>query len=385
MLRHRPARPRIAALLFGALAALALGAVLPGCRKDQTATAAPPKPKPSPPRVSEINLKSYKPNEAGAVMILMYHHFDPKRPSRGLNRKPDDFRKDLEKLYKRGYRPVTVTELVENRMDLPPGKSPVVLTFDDSLPTQFRYVGREGGEKIDPNCAVGILEEFNRKHPDWPVKATFFILPGEGPLPPPFYQPDYVEDKLTYLLEKGCEIANHTATHRRLDRLPPDQVLREIGLPVRYLAEMAPNAKMQSLALPYGLLPKKEAQKYLRAGEWKGTKYENKAVLLAASRPVLSPVTGSKKLSRTANLAAFDPYRLERILPDPTDPGTTFEYWLKFFDANPRLRYISDGNPDVVAVPKAFSKSVVQSRLRPGQVLQVYSPGVSSGVQVDIR
>jgi len=343
---------------------------LTGCQRQPTTLAAtPPKPK-APPRVAEILLKSYRANEAGAIMILMYHHFSPRRPSRGYNRKPDDFRKDLEALYKRGYYPVTVSEIVENRMDVPAGKTPVALTFDDSLPTQFRYIDREGARIVDPDCAVGILAEFCRTHPDWPFKATFFILPPSRNIPPPFYQPESVAEKLAYLLEKGCEIGNHTVTHRNLARLSPDQVRQEIGAPLRYLAGVAPQARMQVLALPYGIPPREEARKWMLSGELDGIHYRHKAILKAASRPVLSPI--AKPTSQTRDFAPFDPHGLERILPDPTQRAATFERWLAYFDANPRLRYISDGHPDVVAVPKTFRKSAVESRLRPGQVLQIY-------------
>ena len=51
--------------------------------------------------------------------------------------------------------------------------SPVILTFDDALRGQFNYTA-DG--KIDPDCAVGILDDFHAQHPDWPLKGTFFVL-----------------------------------------------------------------------------------------------------------------------------------------------------------------------------------------------------------------
>src|SRR5204862_3942708 len=135
-------------------------------RSEAIAEVASAKPA-GPPKIGEVDLKSYKPNEAGAVMIIMYHRFDPKLPSsdKVYNRRPDDFRKDLEDLYKRGYRPATVTEFLENRMDVPAGKTPAVLTFDDSWDTQFKLVtGTDGQAHIDPDCAVGIMETFQKSH-----------------------------------------------------------------------------------------------------------------------------------------------------------------------------------------------------------------------------
>jgi len=54
----------------------------------------------------------------------------------------------------------------------------VVLTFDDSSPGQFRYLAQNGSTSVDPDCAVGILEAFARRHPDFGLAATFFVLPG---------------------------------------------------------------------------------------------------------------------------------------------------------------------------------------------------------------
>ena len=156
---------------------------------------APPKPKP-PPEVSQVDLKSYKPNEAGAIMIIMYHRFNPKEKSWHLNRPPEEFRKDIETMYEQGYRPVNVSDIVNNRMDVPPGKTPIALTFDDALLTQFKLVtGTDGQAHIDPDCAVGIMETFHKNHPDWNLKGRFFVLPKEGPRgTDPFGQADSVSE-----------------------------------------------------------------------------------------------------------------------------------------------------------------------------------------------
>ena len=72
--------------------------IAPGCGRRAQTAALPPKPKPKP-EISEIDLKSYKPNEAGSIMIPMFHRFNAKEKPSDLNRTPDEFRKDLENLY----------------------------------------------------------------------------------------------------------------------------------------------------------------------------------------------------------------------------------------------------------------------------------------------
>src|SRR5256886_11334806 len=78
------------------------------------------------------------PNELGRVMILEYHKID--YPEERWTRTPENFRRDLETLYARGYRLIALNDLLDGRIIVPAGTTPVVLTFDDSSPGQFRYV-----------------------------------------------------------------------------------------------------------------------------------------------------------------------------------------------------------------------------------------------------
>ena len=85
----------------------------------------------------------------------------------GYNRTPEAFRKDLESYYEKGYRMIRLDDYINGKVDVEYGKSPIILTFDD---------GNE--DNINKNIAVGILEEFKKKHPDANVTATFFVNGG---------------------------------------------------------------------------------------------------------------------------------------------------------------------------------------------------------------
>jgi hypothetical protein len=80
------------------------------------------------------------PNEPGSVMLLEYHRIG--EPEGRWTRSPTHFRDDLERLWSAGYRAVALDAFVTGSIDLPAGTSPVVLTFDDSSPGQFRYLER---------------------------------------------------------------------------------------------------------------------------------------------------------------------------------------------------------------------------------------------------
>jgi hypothetical protein len=387
-------------LRFAAFATLLLAAAicsLIGCKRkseEASAAVAPPKPKPVP-AIAEVDLKAFKPNEAGAVMIVMYHKFESSMPSSDakLNRNPDDFRKDLEMLYKKGYRPVTLTEFIENRMDVPAGKTPIVLTFDDASPSQFQITsGSQGQATIDPNCAVGIMEVFNKQHPDWANKGTFFVLPeatkNGHQTPAPFGDPASAGDKLEYLVSKGYEIQNHSSTHPYFNRLSAEQIQQEIGFASSSIKKLQPKASMDILALPYGVLPKKALRGLAVEGNGGGSAYKLKGIAKAAWRPVASPVTHVGKKTAVFQIAPFDPYGLERVAPAPDKKGQqTFEYWLEWFDENPTQKYVSDGNLAVCAVPAGLTSLVDASAVKKqGKVLQLYKlggAGASGGLSVE--
>ncbi|HOL17241.1 MAG TPA: polysaccharide deacetylase, partial [Bacillota bacterium] len=139
-------------------------------------------------------------NEAGEIMVLMYHEIG--EPEDEWVRTPENFRKDLQELYDAGYRAVSMNDVLDGRIDIPAGTTPVVLTFDDGRAGQFRYIEKEGELVMDPDCAVAILEEFYEAHPDFGLAATFYLFYSGVP----FGQPDLVQKKLDYLVERGFEI-----------------------------------------------------------------------------------------------------------------------------------------------------------------------------------
>jgi len=93
------------------------------------------------------------PNELGRIMILEYHKID--YPEAQWTRTPENFRRDLETLYAKGYRVINMGDLLDRRITLPAGTTPVVLTFDDSSPGQFRYLEKNGSVEIRPQVCRG--------------------------------------------------------------------------------------------------------------------------------------------------------------------------------------------------------------------------------------
>jgi len=286
------------------------------------------------------------PNELGQVMILEYHKID--RPEERWTRTPDNFRRDLQRLWEKGYRLVALNDLLDGRLDLPAGTTPVVLTFDDSSPGQFRYLEKNGGLEVDPDCAVGILEAFARAHPEFGLKATFYVLPGAAPPNRLFNQPAYEGRKLQQLVARGFEIGNHTLWHANLAHYPEETVRRQLASAQEWIQQHVPAYRPRTLALPMGRYPR-ELDWAIR-GSVNGTAYQHDAILKVSGGAAPSPFS-----------RRFDPYHLPRIQALDSE----LSYWLDYFDRQPNARFVSDGDPSTVAVPKGM-RSAVRDGLGPG-------------------
>ncbi len=202
-------------------------------------------------------------NKMGRVYIAMYHHI---RSGRGpMFRTVKQFRADLEFYYKLGFRPVLASEYIANKMPLPPGASPIVMTFDDSNPSQIQ-LKKDGS--VDPKSAVGIWMAFAKEHPDFPVHGTFFSLPDSM-----WGNPAQKEQKIKILRDLGSEIGNHTVNHPFLNRLSDKRVEYELGRCTEMLEDLGIEPP-DLVAVPYGVYPK-------NSGLLKGFKFHGKKITFA--------------------------------------------------------------------------------------------------------
>src|SRR5438067_197103 len=206
-------------------------------------------------------------NELGRVMILEYHKVD--YPEERWTRTPENFRRDLEMLYARGYRLQSLNALLDGRITVPAGTTPVVLTFDDSSPGQFRYVEKDGKLTIDPKSAVGILEAFFKEKPDFGRAATFYVLPGASRPNKLFNQDEYAGKKLQFLAAQGYEIGNHTLWHANLGKYDESTVRNQVAEAQVWVQRHVPDYKLRTLALPHGVYPKD--LRWVQEGNAKGT------------------------------------------------------------------------------------------------------------------
>jgi peptidoglycan/xylan/chitin deacetylase (PgdA/CDA1 family) len=275
-----------------------------------------------------------RPNELGRIMILEYHKID--HPEERWTRTPANFRRDLEMLYARGYRLVALGDVLDGRIAVPVGTTPVVLTFDDSSPGQFRYLESNGSVELDPQSGVGILEAFANERPDFGRSATFYVLPGANRPNRLFDQPQHAGRKLRFLADRGYEIGNHTLWHANLGKYGESTVRGQIAEAQTWIQRHVPNYRPRTLALPHGVYPKDVA--WAVEGEAKGMAYRHDAILMVAGGAAPSPFS-----------RRFDPIRLPRIQAVERD----LTHWITYFDQNPGERFVSDGDAATVTVPAA--------------------------------
>ena len=290
------------------------------------------------------------PNELGRIMVVEYHLFGDRNTT--YTRDRSSFRQDLELLHRRGYRPVNMSQVLDRKIDLPRGLSPVVFTFDDASPEQFSYIENDGKLEIDPKSAVGIWLDFRKKNPDWDNRAVFCLLSGAA-AGRSFFGDRNVQNqksgwrfpKVKWLVDNGFELCNHTQWHAQLSKYPDPFVQEQIARLAMAVDSAVPGYRMRSMALPQGLWPKNRS--LASKGSWQDPKsgktisYDYEAVYEVAGGP-----------SRSPHDPAFTPLSTNRIQVIGNAIERTIDRLEKSGNA-----YISDGNPATIARPSAATGS----------------------------
>lgn len=147
--------------------------------------------------------------ETARIPILMFHNFHDREDRYTVS--PDNFRKLLFELYSNDFYSVDLGSFYKGDFsNVPVGKKPVLLTFDDAGRGQF-VMNKDGS--ICGNSAVGILEEFYNSY-DFGRGGVMFVSYGiNNNFRLPFEQNKFASDKLKFLLDNGYDIGYHTVFH----------------------------------------------------------------------------------------------------------------------------------------------------------------------------
>ncbi len=256
-------------------------------------------------------------NRMGRIPVVEYHLIGDSDSRYGRSR--EHFRKDLEMLYDRGYRPITIAQLLDKNFSaVPPGKSPVVVVFDDASPGQFRYIESGGSLQIDPKSGLGIWLDFAKTHPEWTGKAVFCLLNGAASGhnffgdSPKFegQKRDWRLPKVKWLADNGFELCDHTLWHAQLSKFPDAFVQEQIARNALGIDSAAPGYRIRTMALPQGLWPKNRPLAW--QGSWtdpksgKTTSYHFDAVLEVSGGPTRSPYDPKFEPHSITRIEVFD-------------------------------------------------------------------------------
>ena len=291
--------------------------------------------------------KNKKVNELGKVPIMMYHGIRNKTSNStgtiggnvdkdGYNRTPEAFREDLEFYYQNGYRMIRLNDYVNGIIDVNLGYSPIILTFDDGNADNFKVISKnsDGTLNFDPNSAIGILEEFKKKYPDFQVTATFFLNSGLC------NQKEYNEDIMKWLVNNGYDIGNHTTTHANFSTISTTKTQEVVGKMYQKLDQIIPNQYVKIVALPFGSpYSRTHANyQYILNGEVDDYSYETIAALRVGWEPEVSCYDKTFNKTFLKRCRAYD------------NNGKEFDIEMVFEILN-NNRYISDGEKDYITVP----------------------------------
>ncbi len=292
----------------------------------------------------KAKLKADGINELGKVPVMMYHGIRNMKNSETVNtggnvdkdgytRTAEAFRNDLEFYYSKGYRMIKLSDYVTGNIATEYGKSPIVLTFDDGNDNNIKVTGldSEGNIIIDENSAVGILESFKKKYPDYNVTAIFFVT---GAL---FNQPEYNEKIIKWLVDNGYEVGNHTKGHNNLTKTTEAQTSEVIGYVYNQLDSIIPNKYTKIVALPFGTPYNRDHANYKHVinSEYNGKKYETIAALRVGWEPEVSSYNKEFDSSFIKRCRAYD------------NNGKEFDIEMVFKMLD-KTRFISDGDASTI-------------------------------------
>ena len=305
----------------------------------------------------ELTIDDYKNNsvnELGEVPIMMYHGIHNKTNDEtnytggnvdkdGYQRTQEAFRNDLDFYYNSGYRMIRLTDYVDGNINVELGKSPIIITFDDGLENNIKVTGldKNGEIIIDPNSAIGILEEYKKKYPDYNVTATFFVNGGL------FQQEDYNEKILKWMVKNGYDIGNHTYSHVNFSKATIEQSEKEVGSVYNILDAIIPDNYVNIVALPFGSPYNLEHanMQHIFESNYEGKTYITKSALRVGWKAESSPFSNE-----------FNPKFLKRIRAYDNN-GVEFDIEMNF-KLLENSKYISDGNKDNIVIPELLKENL---------------------------
>ena len=152
---------------------------------------------------------------------------------------------------------------------------------------------------------------------------------------------------MNWLVNHGYDIGNHTTNHANFSSISAEKTKEVVGKMYQMLESVLKDKYVSIIALPFGSPYKKTHTNYehILSGEYSGTKYQTVAALRVGWESEVSPFDNN-----------FDPTFLKRCRAyDNNGSDFDIEMNFKLLDKN---RYISDGNKNIVDVPRNLENKI---------------------------
>jgi len=258
-------------------------------------------------------------NGAAGLPILCYHHVSPEPGMYSVS--PWRLESDLTRLAVAGFHLVTPEDLYNGLMQIPAGRRPVMVTFDDGWRDNMCYAGDDPGI-LDPSCALAVMERVSESHPDFGRGAVFFLSWDKVP----FGDKSLVESKLNRLLDMGYAIGNHTLYHASFAGLPRDRWDRTVnGALDRFHRSLGLRSRsVSSLSYPGGGLPKNVgAEEFMEALRHRGRRAVSFGCLVDGAVTSLRRMAETRLGRFRTSRIDMSRYSVEKLLrwPSLLDPG----------------------------------------------------------------
>jgi peptidoglycan/xylan/chitin deacetylase (PgdA/CDA1 family) len=258
------------------------------------------------------------------VPILLYHRYIPfdKTNDSRMKMQLGIFRQQMEQLYAAGFVQVSLEDWLNGKLEVPAGKRPVIITFDDLFFADQVYI-MEDGTPSD-RSGLGVMWRIYQEHPDFGFKPALFanmgdkyygnVIRGDW-----FYVETGWQDSLArviaWCLEHGALVYNHFYTHPSLPKLTPAQIEWEMRTNDEEIQKFLTRAEKPELA---GLSANIISLTY---GEWPNSSGGRDTILDYISplgKPVIAVVEAEpnysrKLLTRAPYASGYTPYHIPRF------------------------------------------------------------------------
>ncbi len=171
------------------------------------------------------------------TFIITYHKIEKfKEGLLGLAVSPENFDRQMKYLYSRGYRTISLNELIE------------ILKVNGKIPKKVFVITFDDGYENNYSAAYPILKKYN-------FKATIFLNAGaigKNYMYPSSKRPEkHLSANQIVEMSSFLDFGSHSMSHVKLSQLPDNEILRELTESKKVIEEII-KKPIDTFCYPFG-------------------------------------------------------------------------------------------------------------------------------------